>query len=817
MNIFRKIPILIVLFLVSIVQLSAQSPSKRQVVLKAEEEYAAKNYYGALIHFDEALEYDDKDAAILFKSAEAARQFNAYSRAAYKYQYLLDTLQDNTHPQALFWLANMQQRLGKYDLARNNYNLYLSEYGGMDSLLTLKTNKELASLDFAEKQVKEAKDYITVNKMEGVNTPSSEVAGSMFNDDFYFSSMRFKETQKGREPARDISKILRKPSSGAVEVLPGHINEREDLVSNSCIDSKGTFIYYTICKYVNHSDIRCEIYRSDINKDGTFSNEQILPAPINISGYTATHPHITVDKATGKELLYFVSDRQGGKGELDIWYSLLDPKFGYSEPVNIEQINTPGNDITPFYNAETDFLFYSSEGRESLGGYDVYKAIKINDSYGTPLPAGIPVNSSYNDIYYFENGDGTKAYLSSNREGSFFLDSYFEACCYDIYELTIDKIDLNLNAMTFDKITGRPLNNATVTLYDKDTGIELARVTNEINHDHKFPLAVDRNYRIIAEREFYHPDTIEFSTIGLNKSDTIVKKHFLETDKILLDVFAFTKVGKSPLDSVTVTLIDITNPESKQEVKFNPLSNDFYFMLDKDKQYKIVGTKHGYTEGEEYIDTRGMNNSGWIKKNIYLDKFSLPDLLPLTLYFDNDLPDKRSTKSITNAQYGDLVLDYMNRKDEYKKIYSNNLNSVQKEIAQVNYENFFEGDVRGGYDKFKLLLTSLQEELDAGNAVSLYIKGYASPRAESKYNLKLSSRRVYSVKNEILLSNPVLMDYYKKGKLVINDISFGKEQAPVNIPSSLSDERGSIYDLRAVKERRIEILRASRDENKNSK
>lgn len=814
MNIFRKIQILLTLFFfVSIGHIYAQSPSKRQVLVKAEEEYAAKNYYGALIYYDQALEYSPNDVDLMFKSAEAARQFNAYSRAAYKYQYLLDTLQDDKHPVALFWLANMQQRMGKYELARNNFNLYLSEFGGADSLITLKAHKELASLDFAQKQMAEAKDYIKVSKYENVNSPASEVAGNVYEEDFYFSSMKFKEQPKGKEPARDISKILRKSGDGEAIVIPGYLNEREELVSNSCVNADGTSIYYTVCKYINNSDIMCEIYRSDIDKNGVLSNEIKLADPINLEGYTSTHPHITLDKATGRELLYFVSDRPGGKGELDIWYSLLDPKFGFSEPVNIDKINTPNNEITPFYNPETDFLFYSSDGRESLGGYDVYKVIKINNTYGITIPAGMPVNSSYNDIYYTENIDGTKAYLSSNREGSFFIDTYFEACCYDIYELQMEKIELNLNALTFDKITGRLLNEATVTLYDKDTGLELGKYKNDLDNDHKFPLVMDRNYIIIAEREDYHPDTITFSTRGISKSDTIVKKHFLETDKILLDVFAFTTIGKNPLDSVTISIVDLTDPTAKPKIHFNPLSNDFYFMLDKGKEYKIIGKKDGYTNGEEYVDTRPFDKSGWIKKNLFLDKFSLPDLLPIALYFDNDLPDKRSSKSTTNTKYGDLVLSFMARKEEYKKAYTTKLGLEQKELALKQYEDFFEGDVLGGYDQFKLFLVSLKEELDAGNKVELFIKGYASPRAESKYNLKLSQRRVFSVKNEMLLSDADILKYYKEGKLVINDISFGKEQAPPDVPSAIDDERNSIYNIKAAKERRIEILRASRSEN----
>lgn len=81
-----------------------------------------------------------------------------------------------------------------------------------------------------------------------------------------------------------------------------------------------------------------------------------------------------------KEILYFVSNRQGGAGG---WIGrLIDPKFGFSEPVNISQINTADNEITPYYHKVSDFLYFSFDGREGLGGYDIYKAGRINNEFG---------------------------------------------------------------------------------------------------------------------------------------------------------------------------------------------------------------------------------------------------------------------------------------------------------------------------------------------------------------------------------------------------------------------------------------------------
>ncbi|MEY3420730.1 MAG: hypothetical protein RIR48_1019, partial [Bacteroidota bacterium] len=625
-----KIIVLISVFLTGLQeQLKAQSPSKRQIVEAAEREFADKNYYGALVYYNEALEYDPMDKNILFKSAEAARLFNSYNRAAEKYQYLVDSLNDDSTPLAIFWLGSMKQNMGKYDEARKYFDMYLSEFGGLDTFYTAKAKKELASIEYAAGQTSNYKRNIKFEKLgDDINTTASEVGGHQFNDEFYFSSMRYKEENPISLPARDISKILKRTKDSLIIPLDGYINNRDFLVANSSLSSSGTHIYYTVCEYINGSEIRCDIYRSNIDASGTLSNEIKLPDPVNLPGTTSTHPHITTDKVTGKEILYFVSNRPGGKGGMDIWYSLIDVKFGYSQPVNIIEINTLDDEITPFYNNSTDFLYFSSNGRTGLGGFDVYKAGKINDAFGGVVSVGVPVNSSYHDIYYSENKEGNRAFLSSNREGSYYLDSYYESCCYDIYKMEIKKIDLDLNALTFDKLTGRPLKKATVTLIDQDTGLELTSFRNDDGHDHKFQISEDRNYVIVAQRENYNPDTIKLSTLGIDQSESITRKMYLSTDMMLLDVFTYTKIGKIPLEGASVTLVDLTDNKKREITEVNLLSNEFNFMLDRGKTYKIIAKKDGYTDAEEIVDTRPFDKSGLITRELYLDKFVLQDLLP---------------------------------------------------------------------------------------------------------------------------------------------------------------------------------------------
>src|SRR5690606_1614113 len=84
-----------------------------------------------------------------------------------------------------------------------------------------------------------------------------------------------------------------------------------------------------------------------------------LPPPINLDSFTNTQPSVGKDQA-GNEVLYFVSDRPGGQGGLDIWFTTLMPDGTYSEPSNLAIVNSPGNDISPFFHFSSSTLFFSS-------------------------------------------------------------------------------------------------------------------------------------------------------------------------------------------------------------------------------------------------------------------------------------------------------------------------------------------------------------------------------------------------------------------------------------------------------------------------
>jgi len=805
----------IYIFLFLSISMTALGQTKSAFLQAATEAELNENYYAALSYYNEVLEFDQKDEDILYKSATAARQWEALTTAEMKYSLLIDTLNSQSYPDARFYLAQVRQKLGKYDQAKMDYALYLSENSGDDDKLTAIAEMEVKSLEWAVNQKENADEGFKIEILgSDINSPYSDFGAIKVDEDLYYSSLRYEETDPEEKPSKLISKILKSESGANGEMMDAEINMDFKPVAHTTFNMDRTRMYYTLCEYQTASELRCDIYFREMNADSTMSDAISIGTEINDTSHTSTHPNIATDPLTGAETLYFVSDRIGGKGKLDIWYSAINSDGTVGAPTNAGNINTAQNDITPFYHDNSGILYFSSRGYMTLGGYDIFSAQKSSTGFTTAENVGMPANSSYDDVYFTLNGDEDEAYFSSNRLGSQYIDGEKEACCFDIYRADLDDVELILNGLTFDKLTNRDLLGATITVIDATTGEQVGVINNDEGNDHFIAIRKNKEYIIIGSKDPYYPDTIQLSTKGLTESDTIIRKLYLDSDYYALDVNTFDTKTREALNGATITLYDITDPNNPNIVEINPMGNDFHFLLDPNKKYKIEVARPDYVTETVYISTMAADNPDGriIKKDVYLLKPELDTYLPLALYFDNDEPDKNSRSSATNKVYSDLYNNYLERQSVFVSEYGSGVSEGERYSAEGEVQSFFAGDVVSGYSKLQTMMGVLIKELQLGQRVEISIRGYASPRFEPKYNLVLGQRRVASVKNEMIrYQDGILMPFINSGQLKVIDVSFGEELAPSNISDSIGNRKLSIYSPEASKERRVEIISVTKN------
>lgn len=155
------------------------------------------------------------------------------------------------------------------------------------------------------------------------------------------------------------------------------------------------------------------IYESERLED-SLSEAKKLGDHVNSDAYE-THLDISAES----DVLYFSSDREGGEGGKDLYQVKKLPTGEWAKPQNLgPTINTPYDEDGPFIHPDGKTLYFSSEGHNSMGGFDIFRTRqKENGVWEDPENIGYPVNSPEDDIYFVTTPDGKRAYYSSDFKG----------------------------------------------------------------------------------------------------------------------------------------------------------------------------------------------------------------------------------------------------------------------------------------------------------------------------------------------------------------------------------------------------------------
>jgi len=318
------------------------------------------------------------------------------------------------------------------------------------------------------------------------------------NNEVFFTSARNtsrRENGMDDQPYLDLYKAIRNTDgtlSQATAVAELNTKWHD---GPATITSDGTTIYYTTEsfnenafqknkeKHLKFSQIY--LYKATKTEAGTWGNSKALP--INNKDYSLRSPSISKDGKT----LYFSSDMPGGFGGHDIWKVSVDGDT-YGTPENLgANINTEGNESFPSIQ-DDGILFFSSNGRQGLGGYDVFKQNTITNEKATNL--GEPVNTQKDDFSFSYNLDKNVGYFSSNREGN-----------DDIYQ-AIAVCGVDATVVVKDAETGKLLAGASVSFVDQKGKNKGNQESNDMGET-KFGVACDETANFNATRPGYQNGT----------------------------------------------------------------------------------------------------------------------------------------------------------------------------------------------------------------------------------------------------------------------------------------------------------------------
>ncbi|MGB3547501.1 MAG: hypothetical protein WBA17_11035, partial [Saprospiraceae bacterium] len=376
-----------------------------------------------------------------------------------------------------------------------------------------------------------------------------------------------------------------------------------------------------------------------------------------------------------------------------------------------------------------------------------------------------------------------------------------------------------LDVLTFRASDQADLNGTTVKLYAvAEDGTEelLDEKTNQAGNTFEFPLELGRRYVVKGEKANFGPDEkeIDLRNYEPSGSETRLERRLYLGQ--LLEVYVFDSRTRQPLDSATVDLGFLAGIRSGERIpKTNFMDNYFKFGINLDEPVELISSRSGYrTERDTLVFTRADLDmeGGRLIYDVYLTPAGIDNLLPLRLFFDNNVPNP-NLAATRNIDYGETYSDYYGKKDLFIKEFTAGMPSEEAFTTGGLFNDFFDLQVKAGWSDLKYLSEQLVSYLGEGNRLVLTMRGYSSPRASDAYNERLSARRILAVENWFRrYDNGVLLPYIKRGDLKFRSVPLGESQAAEQarqLSDRLEDSRINVYSIIASLERRVEIIDAT--------
>jgi len=660
--------------------------------------------YTAIDYFEQYMARkpeDYKSAFILGQLYQAARDYEN----ALKWYKTAIKLNGEKVPKAYYHAGEMLMTQKEYETAYKSFNKFRKLYRDeKDSYEYRKlTKSKMMGCDTAQAIIDSPLVVNIIHLDTSINKASVEFAPRFIHDSLMiYASLRsdtavysvYEDDVETHIPARHFYQAAAENDEWK---SIGKWNEDEfniDSIStgNGSFSPDNKRFYFNKCHMNWKSEVICHIFVSH-RKDGKWQKAEKLPEIINNKKFTSTQPTVGSDSKTGREMLYYVSNNTEGKGGMDIWYTSLNPKTKkWTAPRNCgSKINTPGDEITPFYDMKTRTLYFSSNGKAGLGELDVYKVQGEKTKWTPETNLRYPINSPFDDLYYTLHSNQEDGFVVSNRPGG--VNLKHETCCDDIYSFKYNEVvKVDVEGLVYiiedealkEFMKTKFGNTAADSLADQDTivyaegavvslflideetpsKVFIARDTTDSVGNYSFDLQPDQKY--VLEFDNYgrfnksldvntqgvkKPETYTMPNVGLNmlitKEPLVVKNIYYDFDKAILK-----REAKQSIDTSLLILLK-ENPQIVIEISSHTDSkgdDEYNKKLSQERAESVV--KHLIRKG---IDSKRLVAKGYgEEKPIALNE--LPD--------GTDNPDGRQKNRRTEFkiigsldQYSEIIYE----------------------------------------------------------------------------------------------------------------------------------------------------------------
>lgn len=490
---------------------------------------------------------------------------------------------DPSFAEAMMTGGDLCMQQGLAERARGYYQRFIQS-GSRHKRWVEEAQHQIACIDFISHAKEHPVPFEPINLGPSINSQYEEYFPALTVDDSSLVfTRRFPRNQHttANTPEEEDLYISRLGKDGAwqqaqriSEPLNSHDNE-----GAQCISQDGRIMFFTACGREDGAG-RCDIYMC-VRRGGRWSKPRNLGPAVNSGGWES-QPSFSIDGRT----LYFVSDRRGGYGGMDIWMTTFE-NGRFTTPQNLgPEVNTAEDETCPFIHFDDQTLYFASKGHVGMGGSDLYLSRRQADgSWGPAQNLGYPINTEADESGLVVDFFAQKAYMASNRLGGY---GGMDIFCFDLPVQAAPRAVYSLNGTVTDAKTGKPM-AANIEILDLGDGIEkeaTGRVvantsSDDVDGRYSITLVQGRDYavNVSAKGYLFHSSTMHTSyglEEGTTRGDLIVahdiqmqpieKGASIRLDNIFFDVASSELVDMSHVELDKLVDLLGKNPSLRVEI-----------------------------------------------------------------------------------------------------------------------------------------------------------------------------------------------------------------------------------------------------------
>ena len=417
------------------------------------------------------------------------------------------TLKPDARSSAYYFVAESFWNLDDYKNTIGALSKYLS-FTNLPPEWVENSKHILSNAKFAIEAVKNPVPFNPINLGDSINSKYLDLFPSLTADENTLVFMRRDPYGKDWNEDFYISHFVKEHWTKARNMG----DELNSIYQDGAMSltNKGNEMYFASDRKGGFGSV--DIYYSQ-RKNGKWTIPVNLGASVNSVAWE-TQPSISADGKT----LYFVSTRPGGFGGSDIWITTKNLKGLWNTPINLgPTINTKYEEQTPFIHPDGQTLYFSSFGHPGMGSADIFYCRK--DSIGkwsTPINLGYPINTKNEENSFTVSLDGKHVYYSSEKgkeKGD--LDLFY----FDLPEGARPIPVTYLNGI-ITNITSGDFLNAEVQLIDLETGNSINSFSSDATTgEYLISIPSGKNYALNVSKNGFLFRSENFSLADHNPSE----------------------------------------------------------------------------------------------------------------------------------------------------------------------------------------------------------------------------------------------------------------------------------------------------------